>query len=155
MSIVYVIHCSDGSRVTVTSGAILYGDCQLLLGATKARRVDSIKPIGWLCDVSVATVAGAVEYQQSAVERMFGVSLFTIRTARAHGSLCRRSDDGDRFVNTGYARSGDNSCCGDGQVFCDLPSGEGGVHRKSRCLCSVFASVGDRCRRQWQARRRQ
>ena len=32
--------------------------------------------------------------------------------------------------------------------------GQRGAHRKSRCLCSLrsaLASVGDRCRRQWQA----
>jgi len=123
------------------------GDGQLSLGATKARRVDSTKSIGQPCDVSVATVAGAVEYQQLAVEQMFGVSLFPIRCIRPHGSLCRWSDDGDRLVNTGYAGGGDDCCSGDGQVFCDLPSGT--TRRAPQVTVSLFSPFSVR-KRWWQ-----
>jgi len=41
-----------------------------------------------------------------------------------------------------------------GKCFATCLLGQRGVHRKSRCLCSfcsAFASVGESCRRQWQA----
>ena len=37
-----------------------------------------------------------------------------------------------------------------GKCFATCLLGQRGVHRKSRCLCSAFGSVGDRCRRHWQ-----
>ena len=37
------------------------------------------------------------------------------------------------------------------KCFATCLLGPRGVHCKSRCLCSAFASVGDQCRRQWQA----
>jgi len=52
---------------------------------------------------------------------MSNVSLFTARAALPHGSFCRRSDDGDCLVHAGCG--GDDSCCGDGQLSCDSPSG--------------------------------
>jgi len=45
-----------------------------------------------------------------------------------------------------YSDGGDDSCRGDGCfALCLLE--KGGVHRKSRCRCSAFASVDDACNR--------
>jgi len=37
------------------------------------------------------------------------------------------------------------------KCFATCLLGQRGVHRKSRCLCSAFVSVGNKCRRHWQA----